>query len=117
VRVEVHNKAKQEVQNIRRKLLLAVEAAKPKKAVQKGALVQAAFLAAADAARGSAAQQAANASKMSLLTAPDPYDETLFGVTNLALYQAGASTPPCLTSICDVFPLQPPNVFHQKCVR
>ena len=30
---------------------------------------------------------AANANKLSLLTAPDPYDESLFGVTNIALYQ------------------------------
>lgn len=48
--------------------------------------MQATFLAAHGAA-GGRAQAAANANKMSLLTAPDPYDESLFGVTNIALYQ------------------------------
>jgi hypothetical protein len=98
VRAEVQNKAKAEVRQLRRKFLLAAEAVKPKKPQQKGALLQAAFLAAHGAARGgggggpgglgtSRAGANFNANKMSLLTAPDPYDESLFGVTNIALYQ------------------------------
>ena len=86
VRTEVQNKAKVEVRQIQRKFLMAVEAAKPKKPQAKGALMQAAFLAAHDKARSAVAAQ--NAHKMSLLTVPDPYDESLFGVTNLALYQS-----------------------------
>ena len=94
VRTEVQNKAKAEVRQLRRKFLLAAEAMKPKKPQQKGALLQAAFLAAHDKSRGGmgASNTAANAQKMSLLTAPDPYDESLFGVTNIALHQTKNNT-------------------------
>ena len=86
------DKAKEEVRLLRRRFLMATELSKPKEAKPRGALVQAAFLQARDAAASRGGRDAANdandldASRVSLLTTADPYDESVFGVTNRAMH-------------------------------
>ena len=82
---EVIAKAKEEVRLLRRRFLMARELSKPKEVKPKGALIQAAFLEARDAAAKGRSVVAAK-SRVSLLTQVDPYDESVFGVTNASLH-------------------------------
>lgn len=75
--------ASQEMRIARRRALVASHATQPKAPPQRqSGLVQPEFLSNSRKAMGEA-----NSAKMSYYQAPDPYDESVFGVTNTSIYR------------------------------
>ena len=90
----IREKAKDESRQIRRRIRMASERTKPRERKTTGQLLQAAFLTSFD--KGSAALglrvKGEGEQMQSLLAAPDPYDDSCFGVVNRALFQVKNNT-------------------------
>lgn len=90
----IRDKAKDESRQIRRRIRMASERTKPRERKTTGQLLQAAFLTSFD--KGSASLglrvKGEGEQMQSLLAAPDPYDDSCFGVVNRALFQVKNNT-------------------------
>lgn len=95
----IREKAKDESRQIRRRIRMASERSKPREKKQTGQLLQAAFLTSFNQAQSrgggvgkGGAEGGTGEQKMSLLAAPDPYDDSCHGVTNRCLFQVKNNT-------------------------
>ena len=94
----IREKAKDESRQIRRRIRMASERSKPREKKQTGQLLQAAFLTSFNQAQsrgggvGKGGVTGEGEQKMSLLAAPDPYDDSCHGVTNRCLFQVKNNT-------------------------
>ena len=95
----IREKAKDESRQIRRRIRMASERSKPREKKQTGQLLQAAFLTSFNHAQSrgggvgkGGAEGGTGEQKMSLLAAPDPYDDSCHGVTNRCLFQVKNNT-------------------------
>ena len=89
----IRDKAKDEIAAIRRRIRMASERTKPRERKTTGQLLQAAFLTSFD--KGAALGlrvKGEGEQRQSLLAAPDPYDDSCFGVVNRALFQVKNNT-------------------------
>ena len=89
----IRDKAKDESRQIRRRIRMASERTKPRERKTTGQLLQAAFLTSFDKGAALGLRVKGEGEQMqSLLAAPDPYDDSCFGVVNRALFQVKNNT-------------------------
>ena len=89
----IREKAKDESRQIRRRIRMASERTKPRERKTTGQLLQAAFLTSFDKGAALGLRVKGEGEQMqSLLAAPDPYDDSCFGVVNRALFQVKNNT-------------------------
>lgn len=88
----IREKAVDESRQIRRRIRMASERSKPRERKQTGQLLQAAFLTSFNKGISGLRVEGEGEQRQSLLAAPDPYDDSCFGVVNRALFQVKNNT-------------------------